>query len=71
MAAAMVSCTQCGGDVVRLFVGTTVKYVHAVKGIDHGPLPATPRSQPQPTSPTSRPTEAASPASRVARADAG
>lgn len=32
-------CSDCLGDVERLFVGTTVKYVHAVKGIDHGPTP--------------------------------
>jgi hypothetical protein len=52
----MVSCTQCGGDVVRLFVGTTVKYVHAVKGIDHGPLPRLPdpRSERDRSSPGDR-----------------
>lgn len=33
-------CRDCGGDVERRLVGGLVVYRHAVKGIDHGPLPA-------------------------------
>lgn len=32
-------CTDCSGDVLRFFVGETVRYRHAVAGIDHAPMP--------------------------------
>lgn len=41
------TCKSCGGDVVRLFVGEVPVYRHAVRGVDHHPIPTeapTPRS---------------------------
>ena len=70
----MTTCSKCGGDVIRFYVGDYLKYRHAVPGADHAPMPAAPRSQLHAKAPTSA-FGAASPASvnkgLGLRADAG